>query len=147
MVRHSLIAYRHDNAKGSEAISFAGEAWLGHVPVRMSDTISVQQRLPPGAAAVLINQNHSYRDIFMPMDVTEKHWLDDIDGNCCVGDILEGRSLPTSKRIAQMDRARVFFQRLWWHDQVVFNVSRLTNTNTGKGPTGCHQSAHTSTYG
>jgi len=134
MVRHSLIAERHDNPGVSKGVSFAGDAWLGYVPLRMSDTISVQQRLPPGAAAVLINQNHTYRDIFMTIDVTEKRWFDGIDGNCCIRDIVEGRSLPISQRIAQIDMARVFFQRLWWHDQVVFDASRLTNTNTGESP-------------
>jgi SAM-dependent methyltransferase len=133
MVRHSLIACRHDNPGGSKGISFAGDAWLGYVPLRMSDTISVQQRLPPGAAAVLINQNHIYKDLFMTIDVTEKRWLDGIDGNRCIGDIVEDRLLSTSQRIAQIDMARVFFQRLWWHDQVVFDASR-PHTNTGKSP-------------
>jgi SAM-dependent methyltransferase len=134
MVRHSLIAHRHDNAAASRAVSFSGDAWLGYVPLRMSDTISVQQRLPPGAAAVLINQNHIYRDIFMTIDVTEKRWFDGIDGNRCIGDIVEDTLLSTSQQIPQVDMARVFFQRLWWHDQVVFDASRLTNTNTGKSP-------------
>jgi SAM-dependent methyltransferase len=134
MVRHSSIVYRHDNPGGSKGVSFAGDGWLGYVPHRMSDTISVQQRLPPGAAAVVINQNHAYRDIFMTIDVTEKRWFDGIDGNRCIGDIVEDRLLSTSQRIPQIDMARVFFQRLWWHDQVVFDTSRLTNTNTGKSP-------------
>jgi SAM-dependent methyltransferase len=133
MVRHSLIAYQHDNPGGSGGVSFDGDAWLGYVPLRMSDTISVQQRLPPWAAAVLINQNHSYSDIFMTIDVTEKRWVDGIDGNCCIGDIVEGRSLPSSQRIPQIDRARAFFQRLWWHDQVLFDASWVANTYTGKG--------------
>ena len=134
MVRHSLIAYRRDTPNGSKGVGFAGDAWLGYVPHQMSDTMSVQQRLPPGAAAVLINQSHSYRDIFMTIDMTEKRWFDGIDGNYCIGDIVEHRSPPTSQRIAQIDRARVFFQRLWWHDQVVFDASRVTHTNTGKSP-------------
>ena len=134
MVRHSLIAYRHDSPGGSKGVSFAGDAWLGYVPHRMSDTISVQQRLPPGAAAVLINKNHTYRDIFMTIDVTEKRWVDGIDGNCCIGDIVKDRLQSTSQQIEQIDMARVFFERLWWHDQVVFDASRLTNTNNGQGP-------------
>ncbi len=134
MVRHSLIAERDDNPGGSKGVSFAGDAWLGYVPHRMSDTISVQQRLPPGAAAVLINKNHTYRDIFMTIDVTEKRWVDGIDGNCCIGDIVKDRLQSTSQQIEQIDMARVFFERLWWHDQVVFDASRLTNTNNGQGP-------------
>ena len=49
----------------SNAVGFAGDAWLSYVPIRMPDTICVQERLPPGAAAVLINQNHTYTDLFM----------------------------------------------------------------------------------
>ena len=62
MVRHSVIVYRSDRSVASQPISFAGDTWLGYVPIRMSETICVQERLPPGAAAVLINQNHTYTD-------------------------------------------------------------------------------------
>src|SRR4029077_7195455 len=73
MVRHSVIAYRDDSPGDAQLISFAGDAWLGYVPLRMPDTICVQERLPPGAAGVLINQTHTYRDLIMPIDSTEKH--------------------------------------------------------------------------
>jgi len=63
MVRHSVIVYRNDSG-GTHPISFAGNAWPRFVPIRMSDTICVQERLPAGAAAVLINRSHSYGDIF-----------------------------------------------------------------------------------
>ncbi len=68
MVRHSVIAYRDDSPGGAQPISFAGDAWLGYVPLRMPDTICVQERLPPGAAAVsdqpdtrLPGSNHANR--------------------------------------------------------------------------------------
>ena len=48
-----------------------------------------KKRLPPGAAAVLINQNHTYTDLFMPIDSAEKRLFDGIDGNRCIGDIVE----------------------------------------------------------
>ena len=44
--------------------------------VRSTDTISVQERLPPGAAGVLINRTHAYRDLIMPIDSTEKRLVD-----------------------------------------------------------------------
>ena len=94
-----------------------------YVPIRMSDTISVQERLPHGAAAVLINQNHTYRDLFMPIDSTEKLLLNAIDGNCSIGDIVQ-RVLPSSQKESQLDKARTFFERLWWYDQVVFDASQ-----------------------
>jgi len=122
MVRHSMVAYRDDSPDGAQLISFAGDAWLGYVPLRMPDTICVKERLPPGAAAVLINQTHSYRDLFMPIDSTEKRLFDAIDGNYSIGSIVE-RTLPSSQTKSQLDIARTFFEKLWWHDQVVFDAS------------------------
>ena len=123
MARHSAILYRNDNPGDPQPVSFTGEAWLDYVPIRMSDTICVQERLPPGAAAVLINQTHTYRDLFMPISATEKHWFDAIDGTCRIGDIVD-RMLPSSQKSTQLDGARTFFERLWWHDQVVFDTVR-----------------------
>jgi len=119
MVRHSVVVYRNDCPGGPQLVSFAGDAWLRYAPIRASDTICVQERLPPGAAAVLINRNHTYRDLLMPIDSTEKRWFDGIDGNCRIGEIVE-RASPSSQAGSPLDRARAFFQRLWWHDQVVF---------------------------
>ena len=67
MVRHSFIAYRNDNADRITPIGFHGDKWMRYVPIRMPETICIQERLPAGAAAVLINQNHIYRDLFLPI--------------------------------------------------------------------------------
>ena len=123
MVRHSAVVYRDDSPGGAQPVSFAGDAWLGYVPLRMPDTVCVQEHLPPGAAAVLINQTHAYRDLIMPIDSTEKRLFDAIDGNCSIGDIVE-RTLPSSQTKPQLDVARTFFEKLWWYDQVVFDASR-----------------------
>ena len=122
MVRHSVIAYRDDSPGGAQPISFAGDAWLDYVPLRMPDTMCVQERLPPGAAAVLLNPTHAYRDLIMPIDSTEKGLFDAIDGNRSIGGIVE-RTLPSSKS-PQLDTARTFFEKLWLYDQVVFDASR-----------------------
>ena len=122
MVRHSVIAYRDDSPGGAQQIRFAGDAWLGYVPLRMPDTICVQDRLPPGAAAVLINPTHAYRDLIMPIDSTEKGLFEAIDGNRSIGDIVE-RALPSSQAKPQLDTARTFFEKLWRYDQVVFDAS------------------------
>ena len=121
MVRHSIIARRDDSP--FQPMSFAGDAWMSYVPIRMTETICVQERLPAGAAGVLINQNHTYRDLFMPIDATEKRMFDAIDGQRSIGDIFEMERLPSSAGQRQPD-ARSFFERLWWHDQVVFDTSR-----------------------
>ncbi len=94
---------------------------MSYVPIRMSETICVQDRLP---AAVLINQNHTYTDLIMTIDATEKLMFDAIDGSRSIRDILE----TTGQR--QPD-AGSFFERLWWHDQVVFDVSRCVPVGEG----------------
>jgi len=122
MVRHSLIAYRDDGLALSQPISFTGDAWLEYVPIRMAETVSVQDRLPAGAAAVLINQSHIYTDLYLAISPAEKRFFDAIDGKRTVGDILE-TAHPVSQQQSQLDTARTFFERLWWHDQVVFDAS------------------------
>src|SRR5262245_44490917 len=122
MIRHSLVAYRDDSPGDPQPVSFTGDAWLRYVPLRMPDTICVQERLPSGAAGVLINQTHAYRDLYMPIDSTEKRLFDAIDGNCSIGGIVE-KTLPSSQTKAQLDLARTFFEKLWWYDQVVFDAS------------------------
>jgi 2-polyprenyl-3-methyl-5-hydroxy-6-metoxy-1,4-benzoquinol methylase len=122
MLFHSVVVYRDDSPRSPQPVSFAGDAWLGYVPLRMPDTISVQERLPPGAASVLINQTHTYRDLFMPIGSTEKRLFDAIDGNCSIGGIVE-KTLPSSQTKSQLDMARTLFEKLWSYDQVVFDTS------------------------
>ena len=122
MLRHSAIAYRDDVPDNLNRISFSGDAWLAYVPVRMPDTVCVRERLPPGAVAVLINQSHTYHDIYLPIDATEMRLLDLIDGSRSVGDIVDEAS-PSSQTASRLDAVRGFFERLWWHDQVVFDIS------------------------
>jgi len=114
MVRHSAIVYRRDDGGDTPRVSFEGEAWLRYVPVRNSDTVCVQEHLPPGAAAVLINQSHTCRDLILPLNAAEKHMFDAIDGTRRVSEIADH---------ARPDLARTFFERLWWYDQVVFATS------------------------
>ena len=114
MVRHSLIATPNDSPDRARCITFQGDACLSYVPVRASDTVTVEARLPPGAVAVLINRAHSSTDINLPLDEQEKRWFDAIDDERTIGEMAEPRDT----------RLRPFFERLWWHDQVVFDASR-----------------------
>ena len=122
MIRHSMVAYRDDSPGRPQGVTFAGDVWLGYVPLRLPDTICVQERLPPGAAGVLINQTHAYRDLIMPIDSTEKRLFDAIDGSSSIGRIVE-RASRSSHTELQLDMARTFFEKLWWYDQVVFDGS------------------------
>ena len=123
MVRHSLVAYRNDGGGDRQNISFDGDVWLGYVPIRMSDTVCVQDRLPPDAAAVLINRTHTYKDLFLPISPTEKQLFDGIDGVRKIGEIVE-RTQSSSHPTRNLDLARTFFERLWSYDQVVFDASQ-----------------------
>jgi len=119
MLRHSAVLYRSDGPDLPRRISFEGDAWPGYVPIRMPDTICVQERLPPGAAGVLINQSHTYTDLFLPIDAQEKQWYDAIDGKRTIHEIIGYTTTGDS-----LERARIFFERLWWYDQVVFDASK-----------------------
>jgi SAM-dependent methyltransferase len=116
MVRHSVVVYRDDSPVAQQQVSFGGDAWPGYVPIKMSDTICVEERLPQGVAAVLINKTHTYRDLYMPIDAKEKKLFDAIDGERTVGEI--------AREHGHLDTARALFERLWWYDQVVFDASR-----------------------
>jgi SAM-dependent methyltransferase len=114
MIRHSLVAYRDDSP--AARVSFDGDVWLDYVPIRVPDTICVQERLPPGAATVLINRTHTYTDIYLPIDAQEKNMFDAIDGERTIGEIVVEQG--------QHGKARALFERLWRYDQVVLDTSR-----------------------
>jgi SAM-dependent methyltransferase len=121
MIRHSAVLYRNDRPQHA-AIGFEGDAWLDYVPIRVPDTISVHERLPPGAAAVLINRHHTYTDLYLPVNPRQNELVDAIDGKRSIGEIAPESSLRHV--------ARVLFEGLWWYDQVVFDRSRARNETT-----------------
>jgi hypothetical protein len=130
MLRHSVIVRRDDDASAPRPISFAGDAWVDHVPVRLPDTIVVKERLPVGAAAVLINPSHSHTDLFLPIDAVEERLVGAIDGARSIGEIarFEGLGGP-------IDRAGAFFERLGEYDQVVFDATAARAPSDGRdGP-------------
>jgi SAM-dependent methyltransferase len=113
MVRHSFVAYRDDStAAQRHAIDFGGDAWLRYTPIRLPGTIAVRERLPGNAAAVLINRDHTFTDLYLPIDAWRERVLESVDGKRRIGDM--GRAMT------DRSRARDFFQELWRWDQVVF---------------------------
>ena len=97
------------------------DPWLDYVPLRMANTIVVEERLPQGAAAVLINQSHTYPDIYLPINGQEKRLFAAIDGKHAIGEIMAAASKRSSQ---SRRRTRDFFERLWQYDQVVFDASQ-----------------------
>jgi hypothetical protein len=103
--------------KGGAKVHFDEELYLRYVPIRLPWTTCIQERLPPGAAGVLVNQTHLFNDLFMIIDPLENQMLDAIDGRRSIAEIVDvvKDSAP---------RARNFFEKLWRYDQVVFDTSR-----------------------
>ena len=115
MVRHSVVAYRSDVRVGNGHVSFVGDGCLDYVPVRLPDTICVHERLPPGAAAVLINRTHTDTDLVLAVNALEKRLFDAVDGSRRLGEIVED-SLPANA--GRFEIGRHFFERLWLHDHI-----------------------------
>lgn len=122
MLRHSLIVHRDDSPLGGLAHRFDDDGWLGYVPIRLPETIRVEERLPPGAVAVLINRAHVDTDLFLPIDEEQGRWFDAIDGRKTVGAILE-RAMGGGRQPPERIHARRFFEQLWHHDLVVMDAS------------------------
>ena len=107
MTCHSVIAYP------SGGFVF-DDRFLSYVPLRLPATICVQERLPPGAAGVLLNRSHPFHDLILVVDAKEKRVFDRIDGRRSIAEIVGAE--------CYFD-ARSFFQKLWHYDQVVFDSS------------------------
>jgi SAM-dependent methyltransferase len=115
MTRHAFICRRAGRPQ-PDAPSFAGNEWLEYVPLRLPDTIAVRERLPPGAVAVLINRNHTYTDLYMPIDAGQEHMWSAIDAVRTVGEI--------GATVADRAAAQIFFRNLWLWDQIIVDTSR-----------------------
>ena len=125
MTRHTFIAYRDDQVEESQPIQFNDDQWLGYVPLRVPWGVAIRDgRVPKGAAAVLINTSHTFTDLLLQISPEEDALFRAIDGESTVEKIL----MTTNHRERQFED-REFFQRLWWYDQVVFDLS---NTETPK---------------
>jgi SAM-dependent methyltransferase len=118
MIWHNFIAYRDDRAGESQPVAFDGDAWRAYVPLRLPWTLCIRERLPAGAAAVLINRAHVYPDLALPIDSAEARIFAAIDGKRTIEEILQ--STAGSHGTA---RARRFIERLWDYDQIVFDAS------------------------
>ena len=93
------------------------------MPVRLPYTLCVEERLPQGAAAVLLNRSHQHRDLLLTLTAPEKRMFDAIDGQRTVVEIAVQAGLESAA-----DCAKTFMERLWRYDQVVFDTSGATSS-------------------
>ncbi len=106
MTRHSLVAKRLDDV--TPTVSFTAQQWRTLVPQRVATAVAVEDRLPPGVAAALLNRAHTDPDLILFATSAERAVFDAIDGERACGEIAEGGG---------------FFERLWWHDLIVVDAS------------------------
>jgi SAM-dependent methyltransferase len=120
MASHNVVVAGSDGDRESMPGAFADrDGWKDDVPIRMPGTLCIQERLPAGAAGVLISRYHSSPDLILPVDATEKRMLDAVDGRRTIAAITEAAGGDEL-----LPRARHLFERLYWYDQVVFDSSR-----------------------
>jgi len=118
MTRHKFIAYRDDRKGQNQPVTFDGDAWRGWVPLRLPWSLSIQDRLPLGSAAVLINRAHTYPDLALTIDAAQQRIFSKIDGNRSIDEILRGAG-----GAGDDERARRFIRLLWEYDQIVFDAT------------------------
>jgi SAM-dependent methyltransferase len=124
MLRHSAIAYHNDDLGNHQPFQVDDGDWPDYTPIRLPSTICVEERAPRGAAAMLVNQANSDPDLLLPIDAGEKRLFECIDGQRSIVEILRRTERPDCGP-QDRKRARHFFQRLWWFDQVVFDASNV----------------------
>ena len=124
MTAHSLVICRDDGAQCAP-IRFDDERWKGYVPIRLPFTLCVQERLPPGAAGVLLNRSHPFHDLILPIGAAEQRMFDAIDGRRTIEEIADAAGGDDASR-----RGRAFFEKLWCYDQVAFDASMAPTIKT-----------------
>ncbi len=109
IIRHSLIAHRDDDPIDPQPIRFSDDEWRGFVPIVEPTVIVVEDRLPPGAVAAVLNRAHQDSDIVLFVNRHERNVLAEMDGVRSAGELC-----PDSPDL---------LERLWRHDLVVFDTT------------------------
>ncbi len=116
MSNHDLVVHRNDVTNDGLKVRFDDDSYLSYVPIRRAWTMCVQEGLPPGAAGVLLNQTHLFQDLFLVIDAQEKRMFEAIDGRRSISEIVD--------KVKEKGASPLFFEKLWWYDQVVFDTSK-----------------------
>ena len=119
LATHSVIISRSDSNEAGGKVRFNDPRWPQYVPVRLPGTLCVQDRLPEGAAGVLLSRYHTFPDLVLVIDAQEKRMFDAIDGRRSIAELVK-----SAGGLEQLSRARDFFEKLFWYDQVVFDASK-----------------------
>jgi SAM-dependent methyltransferase len=114
---HDFLAYRNDAPNDVSPVRFDDDRYLNYVPIRRTWTRCVQEQIPEGASGVLINQTHTFTDIYVIVNDLGKHIYEAIDGQRTIGAIAEAVEGSST-------HLRDFFEKLWHYDQVVFDTSK-----------------------
>jgi SAM-dependent methyltransferase len=123
MVTHEFSASCEDSSGPAQPIRFDDDSVLDCIPLRKPEAITVKERLPTGAVAVLINPMHRHTDIFLPIDASEERLLNAIDGSRPVKDVLS-IAANDPQHDGSQDNALEFIERLWRYDQILFDASK-----------------------
>jgi SAM-dependent methyltransferase len=122
MGAHSVLVSRDDTVDDTDVnVGFNDQRWSRFVPIRLPYTMCVEERLPQGAAAVLLNRSHQHRDLLLTITAPEKRMFDAIDGQRTIAEIAVKAGLESAA-----DCAKTFVEKLWHYDQVVFDTSNAT---------------------
>jgi hypothetical protein len=116
MTAHSAVLHRTSRGQTDAEFRFDPASCANYVPLRLPSTLCIQEPLPAGAAAVLLNRSHPYPDLILTLDAEDKRIFDAIDGRRTVAETAEHAR-------GSWPRARSLFEKLWWYDQVVFDAS------------------------
>ena len=114
MTCHSVVAHRRDARWQDADIHFDEPVWKNFVPHRLPWTKVVTERVPAGAAAVLLNQSHAFEDLFLVLRRIDRKMFERIDGRRSIAQI------AAEADAHDVGRARELFESLWRHDHVVF---------------------------
>jgi SAM-dependent methyltransferase len=123
MVTHEFSASRDDSSGPAKPTRFDDDSILDYIPLRKPEAITVKERLPTGAVAVLINPMHRHTDIFLPIDASEERLLNAIDGSRPIKDVLS-IAANDPQHDGSQDNALEFIERLWRYDQILFDASK-----------------------
>jgi hypothetical protein len=108
IARHTVIAFAAGEGE-HDRLDFRTPDAAQWVPVPVPTAIAVEERLPPGKAAALLNRAHTSPDLVMFVDRAELRTFRAIDGERPIGVL--GKN------------ARRFVERLYRHDLVVIDAT------------------------